>query len=571
MESKIVIYQVLPRLFSNMTADCVPNGTLARNGVGKMNDFTPKVLREIKQLGVTHVWYTGLLEHATKTDYTAYGIRRDNPYVVKGEAGSPYAVKDYYDIDPDLAVDVTRRKEEFEELLARTHDAGLKVLMDFIPNQVARQYHSDAKPEYVSDLGEHDDKEKFFSPQNNFYYIPRQLFSPHVYLGEGEDAYYEFPAKVTGNDCFHAYPGENDWYETVKLNYGVDFFGGISCHFDPVPDTWHKMLEILLYWSEKGVDGFRCDMAHMVPVEFWNWAITRVKERFPQVIFIAEIYDQALYRSYIQVGKFDYLYDKVGLYDKLRSVVCHNVSAAQITYCWQAVDGINDKMLYFLENHDEQRIASRQFAGDPFKAIPALIVSATMHTGPLMIYFGQELGEPAADAEGFSGLDGRTTIFDYWSVPTVRQWYNGGTCSVARLSPAQKTLRNTYKKILTVVNREPAIARGGFFDLMYVNCDTPLFAPHTQYAYLRYDGDDLLLIVVNFDNKPATVGVNIPRHAFDHIGIEPGMREWKELLAGYNISKELSPEKPFVCDVPAWGAAILKTTVKKSSQKRNKK
>ena len=398
-DEKIVIYQVLPRLFSNMCDTCVPNGTYVQNGAGKLNHFTSKVLREIKKLGANYIWYTGVIEHATKTDYSKYGIRKDNKYVVKGEAGSPYAIKDYYDIDPDLAEDPSTRMQEFEALVTRTHEVGLKVVLDFVPNHVARQYHSDTAPEGVDDLGAHDNKEMHFSPSNNFYYIPRQAFTPQFYIGEGEDRYFEYPAKATGNDCFGAFPGEYDWYETVKLNYGVDYTGGGRCHFDPIPDTWYKMLDILLFWCGKGVDAFRCDMAHMVPVEFWNWAISKVKENYPSVIFIAEIYDQALYRVYIEKGKFDYLYDKVGLYDKLRGVLCHQVSAAQLTYCWQSVDGIGGKMLNFLENHDEQRFASDQFAGDADKVLPALVVSSMMNTGPMMIYFGQELGERAEDAE----------------------------------------------------------------------------------------------------------------------------------------------------------------------------
>ncbi len=323
-DEKIVIYQVLPRLFSNMCDTCVPNGTYVQNGAGKLNHFTSKVLREIKKLGANYIWYTGVIEHATKTDYSKYGIRKDNKYVVKGEAGSPYAIKDYYDIDPDLAEDPSTRMQEFEALVTRTHEVGLKVVLDFVPNHVARQYHSDTAPEGVDDLGAHDNKEMHFSPSNNFYYIPRQAFTPQFYIGEGEDRYFEYPAKATGNDCFGAFPGEYDWYETVKLNYGVDYTGGGRCHFDPIPDTWYKMLDILLFWCGKGADAFRCDMAHMVPVEFWNWAISKVKENYPSVIFIAEIYDQALYRVYIEKGKFDYLYDKVGLYDKLRGVLCRS-------------------------------------------------------------------------------------------------------------------------------------------------------------------------------------------------------------------------------------------------------
>ena len=324
-----VIYQIFTRLFTNNTPDPVPDGDLARNGAGKMNDITPAVLRSIKELGITHVWYTGVVEHAQATDYSAYGIRPDNPFVVKGKAGSPYAIKDYYDIDPDLAVSVPDRMKEFEALVARTHRAGLKVITDFVPNHVARQYHSDAAPADVRDLGEGDNPDVFFTRDNNFYYIPRQKFAPHFYI----DGYDEMPAKCTGNDCFTAFPGRNDWYETVKLNYGYDPGNG-SQHYDPIPRTWHDMLAIMMFWASKGIDGMRCDMVHMVPVEFWHWAIPQVKERYTHLVFIAEIYDVALYRSYLEWGGFDYLYDKVTLYDTLRGIQTSNVSAARLTSCW---------------------------------------------------------------------------------------------------------------------------------------------------------------------------------------------------------------------------------------------
>ncbi len=349
---------MLPRLFSNANRACVPGGTIMQNGCGKLNDITPKVLRAIRGLGTTHVWYTGVIEHAHCSDYTRYGIRRDNPHIVKGQAGSPYAIKDYYDIDPDLAVDVPARMAEFEALVERTHAEGMKVIIDFVPNHVARQYESDVKPEGVKDLGDGDDHTLFFGRDNNFYYIPRQQFAPSVNLGEGADEYVEFPAKASGNDCFTAFPGEYDWYETAKLNYGVDY-GDWSRHFDPIPDTWHKMLDILKFWASKGIDGFRCDMAHMVPVEFWRWAIAQVKEASAGVVFIAEIYEVGLYRPYIDAG-FDYLYDKVNLYDTLRAVETGHVSAAAITSCWQTVGDIMPHMLNFLENHDEQRFASAQ-------------------------------------------------------------------------------------------------------------------------------------------------------------------------------------------------------------------
>lgn len=559
--SKPIIYQLLPRLFTNYCETPAVNGTLEQNGSGKLNAINDTILSEIRALGATHVWYTGVIEHSHDADYSAYGIPRDNPHVVKGHAGSPYAITDYYDIDPDLAEDVPARMAEFEALVGRTHRAGMKVIIDFVPNHVAREYRSDAKPAGIEDLGAADNREMFFSPDNNFYYITRQLFAPHVDMGHGADAYVEFPAKASGNDCFTAFPGVNDWYDTVKLNYGYDP-GDHSRHFDPVPDTWLKMLHILRYWAAKGIDGFRCDMVHMVPLEFWAWAIPQVKERWPEVIFIAEIYDVGLYRPFIEQGGFDYLYDKVNLYDTLRAIETQNHSAATLTNCWQTVEGIGGHMLNFLENHDEQRFASPFYAGDAARVVPSLVVAATIGTGPMMIYFGQELGEPGADAEGYSGLDGRTTIFDYWSVASVRRWLNRGDCR-GSLRPDQKALRDLYGRILRLAATEPAIAGGGFFDLMYVNYTNPRLNPHRHYVYLRHKDDDILLIAVNFGDEQADIAVNIPAHAFNTLdtpqGTDPGARE---LLTGATAPMTLSASEPTELTVPAHGAAIWRLSAK---------
>lgn len=569
MNKKPVIYQLLPRLFGNKNENCVPGGTIEQNGVGKMNDITPKVLDGIKELGITHVWYTGIIEHAHKTDYTKYGIRRDNPYVVKGNAGSPYAIKDYYDVDPDIAVNVEKRIEEFERLVKRTHDAGMKVIIDFVPNHVARQYYSDAKPVGIEDLGQGDDNTYFFKHSNNFYYIPRQQFAPNVNLGVGPDAYNEFPAKASGNDCFTAFPGEFDWYDTIKLNYGVDYGDG-SRHFEPIPDTWFKMLHILRYWAAKGVDGFRCDMVHMVPLEFWQWAIANVKETYPQILFIAEIYDTGLYRDFINVGGFDYLYDKVTLYDTLRNIQCANHSAAQITNCWQTVEGINSNMLSFLENHDEQRFASTQFAGDAAVVIPSLVVSSMINTGAMMIYAGQELGEPAADAEGYSGLDGRTTIFDYWSIPTLRRWLNEGKCDGALLSSREKWLRGIYSKILTICNEEDAIAIGSFFDLMYVNYENPSLNPHDHYVFLRSNENETLIVAVNFRSASCDLKINIPRHAFNVLNLTEGTYDAVELLSGEKAEKKFTSDVPFETFISPFNAVVWKICNKKVKTNRKK-
>lgn len=558
MTQKPVIYQLFPRLFTNYNGHCVPNGTIGQNGAGKLNGISDKILKEIKALGITHVWLTGVIEHAQKTDYSAYGIRRDNPFVVKGCAGSPYAIKDYYDIDPDIAESVPDRMTEFEDAVGRIHHAGMKVVIDFVPNHVARQYYSDARPDGApSDFGANDDTTRFFDPNNNFYYLPHQQFAPLIPLGSGSGQYIEFPAKATGNDCFSAFPGVNDWYETVKLNYGFDY-GDHSCHFSPIPSTWMKMCHILLFWASKGIDGFRCDMAFMVPIEFWQWVIPQVKAKYPDIIFIAEIYDVNSYWQFINVAGFDYLYDKVNLYDTLRAIQTANHSAARLTDCWQRLGDMSSNMLNFLENHDEQRFASQQYAGRADLVTPSLVVAATIGTGAMMIYQGQELGEKGADAEGFSGADGRTTIFDYWSIPALRQWLNGGDPSIRRLNNGQRRLRKLYATLLGLCNAEPAIREGGFFDLMYVNLNNPSFNPHRQFAYLRHYADDVILIIVNFADTPVGIAVNMPAHAFECLHIAPGHYASVDLLTGSQHQLDLSPDTPASCSVPANGAVMLK-------------
>lgn len=533
-----------------------------------MNDITAEVLGSLRDLGATHIWYTGVIEHSHCTDYSAYGITPDNPHVVKGRAGSPYAIKDYYDIDPDIAVSVPDRIAELEALVKRTHDAGMKVIIDFVPNHVSRQYHSDARPEGVTDFGADDDTGYFFRPDNNFYYLPHQIFAPSIPLGEGDDTYYEYPAKASGNDCFTAFPSQYDWYETVKLNYGIDYGDGTR-HFNPIPRTWHQMLDILLYWAGKGVDGFRCDMAHMVPAEFWRWAIAKVKEAHPGIIFIAELYDTNIYRQYIDAG-FDYLYDKVNLYDTLRAIQCSGAWAADITRCWQTVDGIGGNMLNFLENHDEQRFGSRFYAGDAAQVTPSLVVSAMIGTGPFMVYAGQELGEEALDAEGYSGEDGRTTIFDYWSIPTLRRWLSSGKPSEKRLTLRERRLRRLYRKVMRLCNDERAIASGRFFDVMYVNYDNPTVNAHRHYIWLRSDNDSTLIIAVNFDNKPAKLRINIPQHAFDILGIPEGDCVATELLSGRREPRRISPDTPFEASIEGYGAVIWKVSHKNLRGKAKK-
>lgn len=550
----MIIYQIFTRLFGNQNMTFTPHGTMEENGVGKMTDITTTVLTRIHDMGFTHVWFTGIVRHATTTDYSTYGIPRQHPAIVKGKAGSPYAITDYYDVDPDLAVQVPKRMNEFEALVKRTHKAGMKVIVDFVPNHVARQYHSICKPQGVRDLGENDDVNKHFDIHNNFYYCPGYPFEPAIDLcKDASEPYREYPAKCTGNDCFCATPNSNDWYEAVKLNYGIDYTdaGGRSDHFDPMPDTWQQMTDILLFWASKGVDGFRCDMAEMVPTAFWHYAIGKLKATYPHVIIIGEVYNPTLYRAYIASG-FDYLYDKVGMYDCLRDIVCGKRPAHHITRQWQSVDDILPKMLYFLENHDEQRIASDFFCGSAERALPAFMTCAWLHTNPVMVYAGQEFGERGMDAEGFSGLDGRTTIFDYWAVKSVVEGYY----QREKMDKRSQRLSEMYQKILQLCH-QPAIAQGQFFDLMYANSQySALFNPDEQYVFLRKSAEQLLLIVVNFSPNQQRVHVNIPQHAFDFLHMRQGTCRAADLLTHQEQRAEWSASVPFVAQIPGYGGRI---------------
>ncbi len=522
--TKISIYQVIPRLFGNKTTNDIPFGSREYNGVGKLNHFTPQVLNQIKDLGITHVWYTGIIEHTRCQGNPEFGLLPGNPTVIKGRAGSPYAINDYYDVDPDLAVDINNRINEFKQLVKRTHDAGLKVIIDFVPNHVARNYSSDIYPE--TNFGANDNTNLAFSPNNDFYYIVnQQLELPKnlgtILPGETVEPYIEYPAKATGNDRFIATPGSCDWYETIKLNYGVDYNSAMAKHFDPIPPVWTKMVNILLYWANMGVDGFRCDMAEMVPVEFWAHAIGILKQKNEKIIFIAEVYNPQLYSNYLDTGKFDYLYDKVGLYDTLRSIIAHGYPASEITKCWQALNGLNNKMLRFLENHDEHRITSTFFAGDAFKAIPAFIVCATMHNGPVMVYFGQEFGENAKGDKGYSGDDGRTSIFDYTYVPTIYNWLLSLENSSLHLPDNVFQLKKQYKKILNTAILYNAFYDGKFYDLMWDNNFDG--GPNKNYifAYVRYNNKQKLLVIVNFcQTQNQTFLLKIPANLINDMQFE---------------------------------------------------
>lgn len=522
-EKKAVVYQVFTRLFGNTNTTNKPWGTIEENGVGKFNDFTDKALHEIKDLGVSHIWYTGVPHHALIRDYTSIGISNDDPEVVKGRAGSPYAVKDYYNVNPDLAVNPANRLQEFEALIARTHKAGLKLIIDIVPNHVARKYEGKNNPEGVRDFGADDDVTVDYKRDNNFYYIPNTNFevpdTDKPLNGESnpliDGKFDEYPAKWTGNGSRMAKPDRNDWYETVKVNYGIrpdgskDFpelpsgFDTKSYqeHFDfwkdkDVPSSWVKFRDIALYWTAKGVDGFRYDMAEMVPYEFWSYMNSAIKVKNPDAFLLAEVYNPNEYRNYIRLGKMDYLYDKVETYDKLKDVIQGRALPDDLSDIKNRMSDIEHHMLHFLDNHDEQRLASPEFAGTPQKGKPLMVVSATISTSPTMIYFGQEVGEAGNENGGF-GTHSRTSIFDYVGVPNHQRWMNGGKFDGGQLTQEENDLRNFYKRLLNFSLNSSALM-GKFQEIQTLNRQTTQGYDPGIYAYVRYSDNQKLIVVTNF-------------------------------------------------------------------------
>lgn len=526
-ENKKVVYQVFTRLFGNTNTTNKPWGTIQENGVGKFNDFTEKALKEIKDLGVTHIWYTGVPHHDVITDYTKFGISNDDPDVVKGRAGSPYAVKDYYNVNPDLAVDPAKRLQEFESLIERTHKAGLKLLIDIVPNHVARNYQSISNPTGTKDFGAEDDTNVTYNVNNNFYYNPGEVFEVPDFLngyrplgGEShalsDKKFKEIPAKWTGNGSRASKPSFYDWYETVKVNYGISPEGrkdfdelpegfeneDYKKHFEfwkdkTVPNSWIKFRDIALYWLEKGVDGFRFDMAEMVPVEFWSFMNSSIKMKNPKAFLLAEVYNPSLYRDYIKKGKMDYLYDKVELYDTIKHVMQGHGWTDNIPPIQEGLKDIEHHMIHFLENHDEQRIASPDFAGNAFKGKPAMVVSATISTSPTLIYFGQELGEPGAEDLGF-GDPTRTSIFDYGSVPSYVRWVNNLQFDGGQSTDDEKALRDFYKRLLNFTISSSALM-GEYQEIHSHNRNVTEGYDQRVLSFARWSDDEQLIVVSNFD------------------------------------------------------------------------
>lgn len=549
---KPIIYQMLPRLWGNSNESPVKGGTLSENGTGKFSDIDTATLEYLKWLGCSHVWFTGILRHSTQTSEA--GCTPSHPQFVKGNAGSPYAICDYYDVNAYLADDPDKRMEEFEALIKRSHDAGLKVIMDFVPNHVSRDYGKVNPSKGHPVLGAEDDRSVHWRPENDFFYYPGQRLTLPSPVPAGYEPYEEFPAMATGNNCYNANPGVNDWYETVKINYGDDH-----------TPTWDKMYDIIDFWASKGVDGFRCDMVELVPKSFMKWMIAKAKAAHPSVIFIAEVYKKEEYNEYIRSVGFDYLYDKSGLYDTLKSIVDKSVndngmpvelwqSTSGITRNWQFLSDIQPYMLNFLENHDEQRFASEFFGGDAMKTLAPLYVSLFLNTAPFMIYFGEEVGEKGMDHEGFSGRDGRTTIFDWWSIASVRRLrkmissgayktLDAGKIAMAGLERGEAELFCRFAEAIRTAAADEAVRKGSTYDLCYCNMSSDGFDKNRHFAFLRDFEEHTLLIATNFSQYEAKMKLVIPEHAFDWMGIP--------------VTEDLHPGKTIEVTVPPMDGVIV--------------
>ncbi|MCI7664086.1 MAG: alpha-amylase family glycosyl hydrolase [Candidatus Cryptobacteroides sp.] len=538
---KVIIYQMLPRLWGNIGGKNIKNGTLKDNGCGKFSSIDTISLEYLRSLGVSHVWYTGIIRHATAED--SDGCTPSSADWVKGRAGSPYSITDYYDVNPYLADEPENRMEEFHKLVERTHAAGLKVIIDFVPNHVARDYGRFAAahpaPTGMAALGESDDKSVHWKDSNDFFYYPGIPLA----LPIQNQTYMEMPAMASGNS-YTSSPGVNDWYDTIKLNY---------C--DSHTETWEKMYDIVNFWAGQGVDGFRCDMVELVPQAFFKWLISRIKKDRPNLLFVAEVYQKTLYSKYIREIGFDLLYDKSGIYDTLRAIVEKNAkdsgvpvedwqSAKRITWNWQSLGDLQPYMLNFLENHDEQRFASDFFGCDARNSYAALYTALYMNNAPFMLYAGEEVGERGMDNEGFSGRDGRTSIFDWWAPSSLTRLYKYIHGEKKALTPEEETMLDTYRKALKFAAEDNAVSKGTFYDLCYCNYASDGFNPDRHFAFLRDFEDETLLIVCNFSKNDADMKISIPEHAFN----------WMKMPE----SEEFNHTTPVSVHVPATNGVIIK-------------
>jgi glycosidase len=335
---------------------------------------------------------------------------------------------------------------------------------------------------------------------------------------------------------------------------------------------------VLAYWQGLGVDGFRCDFAHWVPVEFWKWAIARARSRAP-AYFFAEAYDNPdaapgfSPSAFVQAG-FDALYD-YQLYNGVKGIFasgkwCNDLDALLPD---AAVEG---HLLRYAENHDECRAAAPIKLGDPGNsgfgsAWEGFAVTALLHAlgpDPALLYNGQEVGEPGQGAEGFGGDDGRTTIFDYWTMPAFARWVNGHAYDGANLTGDQQSLRSSYLVLWKLLS-QPAFAEGKVYSIQSANKAAPSYGGSGQwmYGFLRYqpDAGQTYLVLINLD--PANgyqPKVHLPTEALNQARLPPSgaTLHFADAFSPYTASAAASdlPTLGVEIDMPPLGVRMLRIT-----------
>lgn len=423
---KKIIYQALTRLW----------------GQGRFSSWDKTSLDYIRSLGADYLWLTGIPRHATGKDF------------VKGDPGSPYSISDWQDVNAYLADDPAKRMEEFKALVGRVHDAGLKLITDFVPNHVAK--------DYIGPI-------------------------PH-----------------------HKY-WDGDWTDTLKVDWDA-------------PETFDIMAGVLRFWASMGVDGFRCDMVELVRADHLARLISMIRAEYPELVFVAEVYNKSNYHTYLDAG-FDLLYDKSGMYDTVAAICRRMIPARHITWCWQSIGDMQPRMLNFLENHDELRLASNIFLTSPTRAYAALGLSLLFNNAWFMLYFGQEVGEDAAESE-----NGRTSIFN-WSNPVHIGDLNACLHGEKQLSDEESAVLKRYTELLATA-KLPAFASGATWDLCYCNEGSIGFDADRHFAFLRYDETESYLVVCNFSDYTADMQICFPHELAPYIPLP------QQSGAGVHISVE---------------------------------
>jgi glycosidase len=231
----------------------------------------------------------------------------------------------------------------------------------------------------------------------------------------------------------------------------------------------------------------------------------------------------------------DYLYDKVELYDSIKHIMQGHGWTDHIPVVQEGLKDIEHHMLHFLENHDEQRIASPEFAGSALKGKPAMTVSATISSSPTLIYFGQEVGEPGAEDAGY-GKPSRTSIFDYVGVPYFQRWVNDKSYDGGQLSIEEKDLRDFYMRLLNFTINSDALL-GTYADIHTYNRQHTQNYNHRVYSFVRWSDSEKLLVVSNFDaDESHQFELVIPKELIAKWALKDGSYDMMDMLYQTHIA-----------------------------------